>query len=109
MDNSLTGAAASEKYRFVTHLSKSKQFDIALMAPEQLALEVLMERSAFVARQQSTRELERPRGSPHDAIQVLEFGGPSKPCLDILSRPPGVLWASIVECCALLGNVGEVE
>ena len=32
----------------------------------------------------------------------------SKPCLDILSKLAGVLWADIVECSAWLGNVREV-
>ena len=76
------------------------------MPPEQLALDVLMERSAFVARQTSTQEVERLRDYLHDAIRALEFEGPSKPCYVILSEPAGVLWARIVGCCALLGNVG---
>ena len=71
-------------------------------------MEVLMERSACVARQKSTQELERPRGSLHDAIPAVEFEDPSKPCLDNLSKPAGVPWESIVECCASLGNVGKV-
>ena len=66
------------------------------MPPEQLALEVLMEKS--------TPELERLRCSPHDSKQALAF----EDCLNILIKAAGVLWANIVECCALLGNVGEV-
>ena len=50
------------------------------MPPEQLALDVLMEKSAFVARQTSTQELERLKDYLHDATQALEFGCPSKPC-----------------------------
>ena len=107
--SSLNAAAASEKkHGFITHLSKCKQFEIAVMPPEQLALEVLMEKSAFVARRKSTQELDRLRHYPHDAIQSLEFEHPTKPCLDFLSKPTSVLWTSIMECCALLGNVGEV-
>ena len=52
----------------------------AVMPPEQLALDVLMERCAFVARQTSTQELERLKDYLHDAIRALEFDGPSKPC-----------------------------
>ena len=67
-----------------------------------------MEKFAFVARQKSTRELERLRDYLHDASQTLEFEDPSKPWLDILSKRASVLWASIVECCAMLRNVGDV-
>ena len=66
-----------------------------------------MEKSAFVARQKSTQGLERLRACLHDAIQGLQFEDPSKPCLDILSKLTGLLWARIVECRALLGNDGE--
>ena len=48
-----------------------------------------MEKSAFVARQKSTQELERLRDSPHGTIQALEFEDPSKTCLDTLSKPLG--------------------
>ena len=41
-----------------------------------------MERSACVARQKSTQELERLRGSLHDAIPAVEFE-------DLSKRPPG--------------------
>ena len=71
------GESASEKkHSFITHLFKSTLFEIAVM-PWQLALGVLMERSAFVARQKSTQELERLKDSPHDAIQTLQFQDPS--------------------------------
>ena len=46
------------------------------MPPEQLALEILLERSAFVARQKTTQELERLRDSAHDVIQALELEDP---------------------------------
>ena len=55
------------------------------MPLEQLLTEVLMERSAF----KSTQELERPRGSPHDAIQALEFEDPSKPAFQRLRGEVG--------------------
>ena len=46
LGSSLNGAAASDKkHTFVTHLFKSKQLEIAVMPPEQFALEVLMEKS----------------------------------------------------------------
>ena len=59
------------------------------MPAEPLALEVLMEKSAFVARQKSTQELERLRDSPHGATQAPEFEDPLKTCLDTLSKPLG--------------------
>ena len=105
LGSSLNGAAASKKkHSFITHLLKSNHFEIAMMPPEELALEVVIEKSTFVARHKSTQELERPRDYLHDAIHALEFEDPSKPCLDILSKPAGVLRASIVECCALAGQ-----
>ena len=67
-----------------------------------------MEKSAFVAQQKSTQEVERRKDCLHDAIRALEFEDPPKHCLEILNKLVGVLWASIVECCALLGNIGEV-
>ena len=52
LGSSLNGATASEKMpSAVTLLLKSKQFEIAVMPPEQLALEVFMEKSAVFARQ----------------------------------------------------------
>ena len=67
-----------------------------------------MENSACVARHEFTQEPERLRDHLHDTIHSLEFEDPSNPCLDIVSRPAGVLCASIVECCGMLGNVGEM-
>ena len=55
-----------------------------------------MDKSALVAREKSTRELERLRDYLHDASRALEFEDPSKPCLGMLSKLAGVLWASIV-------------
>ena len=52
-----------------------------MIPPEQLALEVLMEKSAFVARKKSTQELERLGDHVHDSIQALEFEDPSKDAL----------------------------
>ena len=51
------------------------------MPPEPLASEVLMVRSAFVARQNSTQELQHSRDYLHDAVPALEFEDPSKLCL----------------------------
>ena len=86
----------------------STQFATAANPPEQHSSEVLMEKSAFVAQQKSTHEVERLKDCLHDAIQALEFEDPPKHCLDILNKLVGVLWASIVECCVLLGNIGDV-
>ena len=63
----------------VTHLLKSKQVQIAVMPPEEIALEVPMARSALVAWQKFTQELVRLRDSLHDANQALEFEDPLKP------------------------------
>ena len=98
LGSKLNGAAAS------AHLFKSKKFEIALILPEQLALE----KSALVERQKSMRELERLRDYLPDAIEAHEFEDPPKPCHNILTKLADVLWASIVECCVLLGNVGRV-
>ena len=89
----IIGATGGRNFGFLCRASImwsmfSEQFEIAAMPPEQIASEVLMGKSPFVARQKTTHELER--------------------LLDILSKPAGVLWASIVECCALLDNDGEV-
>ena len=65
--HSKQGVASEKKHSFIiTHKMKSKQF-------EHLTLEVLMEKSAFVALQKPTQELERLRGLLHDAIQALEI------------------------------------
>ena len=65
-----------------------------------------MEKSAFFAGQTCAQELDPLREYRHDAVQAPEFEDPSKPCVDVLSKLAGVLRASIVECCALRGNVG---
>ena len=95
LGSSLNGAAASEKRQsIITHLLKSKQYEIAVMPPEQLVLEVLMEKSAFVARQKSTQELERPSDCQHDAVEALKFEDPSKRHPEQACR----LSLGIVEC-----------
>ena len=89
LGSSLNGAAAAEKkHSFITHLLKDNHYEIAVMPPEQRMSEVLMERSAFVARQNSTLELgslsPRTRRSP--AVDIL-----SKPRRPSVGKPRGVL------------------
>ena len=100
LGSSLYGAAASEKNRgFVTHLLKSKQFEIAVMPPEQLALEVLMEKYAFVAWQRCN-SLSVPRlaeqswrGGDGEADEASEFGSEEPAKRERSSRPlPASSW-----------------
>ena len=82
------------------------------MPPEHFALVVLLEKSAFAARQKCTRELECLMGYLQDVIQALGFEDPSELRLGIQSKLAGVLWTSNVECCALMGNIvvgGEAD
>ena len=84
-------AIASElRHSFITHLLKSKQFEIALMSSGLLTLEVWMEKSVFVAQQMSTQELVPEH--LQDVIQALEFQDSSKHCLGILSILASVVW-----------------
>ena len=77
---------------------ESEQFEIAVMPPGQLAVEVLVEKSAFDAQQQSTEELERPRDylqcnscalvrGPFEALP----GHPEQACRLLAGKHRGVL------------------
>ena len=84
------GAASEKKHSFTTHLFTSKQFEIAVMRPVELALEVILEKpEGLSTRCQSSARVRGP-------VEALPEH-PEQACCRV----------GIAESCALLGNVGE--
>ena len=87
--SSLYGAAAPEKkHSSITHLLKSTQFEIAANPPEQHSLEVLMWKSAFVARQKSTPQRSPTRCHSSASAEALP-GHREQVCMPSVGRHRG--------------------